>query len=153
MCLLLFPRPPGRIVHITKFTKFRTDASSGANAITSLAFLHGLKINTFGFSYQIPPQERLIKMKKIEWEEAQAGSLTLNPKLNQRPLLPGSPVKPQMQISAKYKGKTVYLRILEETNPGIFKVSVLDLNPPLPEDLNEGDEACIHRGNISCLFG
>lgn len=92
-------------------------------------------------------------MKKIEWEESQPGSLMLNPKLNQRPLLPGAPVKAEMQVSAKYKGKTVFLRILEETNPGIFKASVLDLNPPLPDDLNEGDEVCIDRGHISCLFG
>jgi hypothetical protein len=95
------------------------------------------------------------QMKTIKWEKGIQGAIGHHPPKNGKMLLPGDKVEPNMQVSAKYKDLDVYLRIKEEINPNIFKASVMFFEPVLakhPDDLSEGDEVLINRGDICCLF-
>ncbi len=93
-------------------------------------------------------------MKTIKWEKCIQGAID-NYLKNGKILLPYEKVEHNMKVSAKYKGLRVYLRIKEEINPNIFKASVMffePVNDKHPDDLSEGDEVLINRGDICCLF-
>jgi len=54
-----------------------------------------------------------------------------------------------------YERTKLLLRIKEEISPNIFKASVMFFEPVLAkhiDDLSEGDEVLINRGDICCLF-
>lgn len=94
-------------------------------------------------------------MKTIKWEKGLQGAIGHYPPKKGKMLLPGDKVEPNMQVSAKYKDLNVYLRIKEEINPNIFKASVMFFEPvhaKHPDDLSEGDEVLINRGDICWLF-
>jgi hypothetical protein len=85
-------------------------------------------------------------MKTPKWEKGNRGSCGSYPPKNGKMLLPGDPVKIGMDVSAKCKGENVRLKIIEETEPEIFKAEVIGeyfLNEP--EELNYGDEVFISR--------
>ena len=94
-------------------------------------------------------------MKRIKWEKGTQGAIGKYPPKSQKMLMPNDPVKPDMNVTAKYKGLDVSLRIQEEIRPGTFKATVIFFDPVLakkPDDLIEGDEVLIDRPDICGIF-
>ena len=94
-------------------------------------------------------------MKTIKWEKGIQGAIGKYPPKNGKMLMPNDPVEPDMNVTAKYKGLDVSLRIQEEIRPGTFKAIVMSFEPVLAkksDDLIEGDEVLIDRSDICCIF-
>jgi hypothetical protein len=95
-------------------------------------------------------------MKTINWESCKTPGVFSNTLLkNGRLPLPTDPVKPNMKVHAKYKGCGIFLKIIEETTPDIFKASVTNIRSSgkeRPNDLSLDDEVSIDREHICTLF-
>jgi hypothetical protein len=93
-------------------------------------------------------------MKTPEWEKGRKGAISEHPSKNGKLPKPDGKVIPDMIVSAKCKGESIRLRILHETEPEVFKASIMgDYFLDTPEELNNGDEVTIDREHILWLHG
>jgi len=92
-------------------------------------------------------------MKTVNWDKCK------NPGIWTQDPTPKDPnnilIKPNMRVSAKYKGHDISLKIINKIVDNKYKALVTDvrpLNKKRPDDLFTGDEVSIDRDFICTIF-
>ncbi len=91
-------------------------------------------------------------IKQISWDKCSSPGITGNPK-NHISLNPDQNVDVAMEVSSKYQGRSVLLKILEKISDNEYIAVITGFEPPAEtyEDLSINDYVYIDRKHICWL--